>query len=281
MRAIALIIAFASLFTVFFVSFSFAAVNISPISLSSSTPIIGDPFILNATLSGALAGNNYYIKCRIGPNSSSLSDGQTYNSQTTQWLDDTGSSGSWTDMPQITVGSDGSWQGSFQCRLKNSATDETKLLFVRACLNSNNSCGTSFQSTNSLSLNPIFPTSTPTPIPTSTNTPTPSPTPTKTPTPTPIITPTKVLSPTVIPTTAESKSLSPTLSQNVLGSTDKPSPTDSISRMDNARSMNKLNKGSIFLLLGLFFVILCVIVVFWEYKEKIFEKIQINEENDS
>lgn len=185
-----------------------AAVSVTPVSVDTTTPVIGDAFSLTASVSGALTGSIYFLKCRIGANSSSLTDGQTFNSQTSKWLDDSGSTGAWVDMPQVTIGADGIWQGVLQCRIKSGAVDESKVLFARACSNSNNSCGTSFQSNSSLALNPLVPTPTPTstpsptptPIPTSTSTPTssPSPKPTSIPTFTPTSKPTATL--TVTPT---------------------------------------------------------------------------------
>ncbi|MBI5613871.1 hypothetical protein HY947_03015 [Candidatus Gottesmanbacteria bacterium] len=205
------------------------AVSISPLSVDINSPVIGDAFTLTATMSGAVAGSNYFVKCRIGGNTSSLNDGQTFNSQSSKWLDDTGSSGAWVDMPQVAIGVDGYWSGLTRCRIKSSSTDEAKLLFVRACLNTDNSCGTSFQSLNSLPLNPIVPTSTPTPIPTSTPTPTPEPSPTPTRTPTPTSTPSPTSTPTSstkTPTSMSTKSVpSPSISlkdeNDVLADTDE------------------------------------------------------------
>src|SRR3989339_124565 len=119
---------------------------LSPLTVDTTLPIIGNAFTVTASMSGAVSASAYFLKCRIGPSSSSLSDGQTYNPQTTQWLDDSGSNGSWIAMPQITTNGDGLWQGTVQCKMKNSVSDEVKVLFIRACLNSDNSCGTSFQS---------------------------------------------------------------------------------------------------------------------------------------
>ncbi|MBI3576750.1 hypothetical protein HY086_01790 [Candidatus Gottesmanbacteria bacterium] len=183
-----------------------AAVSISAVSVSTTTPIIGDLFTLTASISGALSGNMYFVKCRLGANSSSLSDGQTYNSTTSNWFDDTGSSGAWVDMPQVTIGSDGTWSAGVGCRIKSSATDEAKVLYARTCLNSNNSCGTSIQSSNFLTLTPVVPT----PTPTSTPTPTPTPANTATPTPTPGSTPTPTPTPTKTPTPAPTKGVTPT-----------------------------------------------------------------------
>ena len=209
--------------------------TIFPVSVDSTTPVLGDTFSVTASMSGALPVSVYFFKCRVGSNSSSLSDGQTYNVQTGQWLDDTGSNGAWIDMPQITTDSVGAWQGAVHCRIKNSASDEAKVLFARACLNSNNSCGTSFQSSNSLTLNPVVPTATPTltptpaptatPTPTPDNTPTPTPTRTPTPTKTPTPTPTKTPTPTPkhIPTTLATQSalfMDSSESANILGETD-------------------------------------------------------------
>lgn len=184
-----------------------AAVSVTPVNVDTTSPVIGDAFSLTASVSGALTGSIYFLKCRIGANSSSLTDGQTFNSQTSKWLDDSGSTGAWVDMPQVTIGADGIWQGVLQCRIKSGAVDESKVLFTRACLNSNNSCGTSFQSNSSLALNPLVPTSTPT----STSTPTPSPTPT----PDPTATSTPTSSPTSKPTATSTSTptLKPTLTK--------------------------------------------------------------------
>lgn len=194
------------LYLLIFPSPVFAAVTLAPVNVDTSSPVIGDAFSVTASMSGAFVGNIYFLKCRIGANSSSLNDGQTFNSQTVKWLDDTGLTGAWIDMPQITIGGDGTWQGAIQCKIKNGSADESKMLFMRACLNSNNNCGTSFQSSNNLMLSPQVPTATPTPTSTPTNTLTPTPTPTATSAPTAtsvptatstsIVTPTRIVSPT-------------------------------------------------------------------------------------
>jgi hypothetical protein len=205
---------------IFFVPSAFAATpNILAISVDTNTPVIGDQFSVTASMSGAVANGVYFFKCRIGANSSSLADGQTYNNQTSQWLDDTGSNGAWVDMPQITVDGGGVWQGTLQCRVKDSVNDEAKVLYIRACLNANSVCGTSFQSTQSLTLNPIMPTSTPSPTPTPTNTPTPQPTCTPTSTPIPTRTPTPTKTPTPTPTSTPTPTKVLASDSAVLGST--------------------------------------------------------------
>ncbi len=212
-------------------------------------------------MSGALSLNNYYIKCRIGPNSSSLNEGQTYNSQTPEWLNDTDA---WTHMPQITIGSDGNWQGPISCRIKISAVDESKMIYVRACLNLNSSCGTSFQSNTFLTINTILPTSTPTPVPTSTPAPTITPNPTNTPTPT--------LKITLKPTTKPSPSIqtqSIATKTAILGESSEsaviqtPTVTPQEIKIASEKSNNLLPK--ILILIGIVFLIACAIVVFYPY----------------
>jgi len=260
------------------VSRSFSAtIIINPISVDMPSPIIGDSFNLVASISGALSGGSYYVKCRIGANVSSLNDGQTYNPQTSQWLDDTGSTGAWVDMPQVAVGSDGLWQDSIKCRIKSSANDEAKSIFVRACLNSSNSCGTSFQSANSLALNPIFPTPTPTPIPTLT----PTPTPTNTPTPTPTLTPTPT--PTRAPTSAPTPLPASTLGSeervqanldpqsqvlgDSTGSEQSMSPLDGLLSTEKNPVPDQAKKSDTFfqtlsMAVGVVFIIICGILTF-------------------
>ncbi len=169
----------------------FGAASFVPLSVDTTNPIIGDTFIIQASASGVVANAAYYLKCRIGPSSgTTYTEGQTLNGQTNKWLDDTNA---WIDMPQIVVGADGQWQGPISCRIKSSAVDEAKSIVLRACLNVNDACGTSFQSTSSLSLSPRSPTPTNTLAPTATNTPTLAPTNT----PVPTSSPTRLSTPTV------------------------------------------------------------------------------------
>lgn len=228
-----------------------ATPNILPLNTDTTTPIIGDAFTVTASMSGAVSASAYFLKCRIGSNGSSLSDGQTYNGQTTQWLDDSGSNGAWIDMPQITTDGDGVWQGSVQCRIKNSASDEVKLIFIRACLNSSNSCGTSFQSANSLTVNPIMPTATPTLIPTNTPTPTPEHTNTPTPTPTRTPTPTKTPTPTVKPTAIATPTPTHVASVSaVLGVTDSPATASVLADRETKPSVKPLIISLLFVGIG-------------------------------
>lgn len=165
-----------------------AAEALSVLSVSNTTPTAGDPITVAMTLSQGAASQSYYLKCRIGEDSTHLTQGQTYNPDSGVWLDDSGANGAWTLMPRITVGSDGSWQGEMQCRVKTSAESGAKLVFTRACLSVDGTCKESFQSADSVGIQVLAPppTSTPPPSPEPTPPPTATPTVQKTPTRAPI-----------------------------------------------------------------------------------------------
>jgi hypothetical protein len=187
-------------------------------------------------------------------------------------------------MPQVTVDLNGNWQGSFQCRIKSGITDEAKVLYVRSCLNSNSSCGTSFQSDKSISLSPIQPTPTPTPTPTSSpsNTPTPLNSPTPTPTIKPTPTPTLTITPLPKATTEAilNKSQKQVLSQNSNSLFSIPSQTDS--KDSNIQSFSITDKqviSKILIFIGVIFMILCGIVISYP-KIDAFIKQKNNQGND-
>ncbi|MFZ2025253.1 MAG: hypothetical protein WAV51_03155 [Microgenomates group bacterium] len=188
------------------ISFAVSGVVFTPLEIDSASPIIGDTFAVQATASGGMTGAVYYLKCRIGQTSSSLTEGQTYNTTTEKWLDDTSA---WIDMPQVMIQNDGSWRGALPCRIKTSAVDEIKLLFLRGCLQVNDACGTSFQSANYLSFSPILPTATMAP----TVTPTVTPTPAKGPTNTPAVSTVLITTPTPINPSSKPTSFVQILSQ--------------------------------------------------------------------
>lgn len=174
---------------------SILAVVFSPISLSQEHPIIGESFVVDATASGATVGSVYFLKCRIGQTTNALTEGQTYNSSTAEWLNDTDA---WVSMPTVSVGEDGSWNGTVSCRVKLTAADELKVLYLRTCLRANDACGSSVQSTAFLTFAPIAPS--PTAAPTQTPCPTATPTTVPTGTSTPTSGPSVVLSPVSKPT---------------------------------------------------------------------------------
>jgi hypothetical protein len=215
-------------------------------------------------MSGALSLSNYYIKCRIGPNSSSLSEGQTYNQQTPEWLNDTDA---WIRMPQIPTDASGNWQGSIQCRVKISAVDESKVIYIRACLSSNSACGTSFQSSAFLTVNTILPTPTPTlaptdtPVPTNapTNTPAPTTKPASTPTPKPTAKPTQKLTPTI------SKDFLATSSEVLGESSESAEPTRKPQKTEVLSSKSHNIIPIVLIFLGIVFLIACVAVFSYPY----------------
>lgn len=121
------------------------------------------------------------------------------------------------------------------------------------------------------------PTNTPTPtkIPTPTKTPTPTKSPTSTPTPKPTSTPVATKSPTSKSTIAKTEAATAIPSENknlanVLGSSSQNQPPQ-ISETPKDVKVASVNSGnviaSIFIILGIVFLGLCGIVVFWSYKK--------------
>lgn len=139
---------------------------------------INQSYSFNTSLTGVQSGEVYFVKCRIGPSSSSLTEGQTYNSTIDTWLSDTGS---WVDMPTVTA-TDSSINFSIQCRIKSNSTEGQKIIYTRACLKkSDGTCGTSFQSSSGIIFTAVAQSSsTPTPSPASSSTSTPTPSPSST-----------------------------------------------------------------------------------------------------
>jgi len=186
----------------FLLSFSFSTKEVLAVVVSSPTNIpseitVNQTFDIQGEITGVQNGQFYYVKCRLGLSSSSLSEGQTYNSATGSWLSDTSS---WIEMPYFQA-TNNSLNFSFPCRIKQGVEPGNKIIFLRACLKQiDGSCSGSFQSASGVNLRvlaEVRPTSTPTPLPIPTPTPTiqvtvPTSTPTSkllpTPTPKPIAT---------------------------------------------------------------------------------------------
>ncbi len=163
----------ATFLTLFWVKPVFA----TTISTPNDTPSeiqINQTFSFNTALTNVQSGETYFVKCRLGESSTSLAEGQTYNSTTNTWLSDTGSTGAWVDMPTVTI-SDSSITFSIQCRVKSGVATGQKILYSSACLKkTDGTCGsgTSFKSASGINF-------------TATAEPTPTPTPSSTPSPTP------------------------------------------------------------------------------------------------
>ena len=176
------------------------AVTTTSITSSPSSVTQDTSFDIQAEISGD-SNTSYYLKARVGVNTSSLTKGYTKNSNNStpdDWLGDTDS---WSKFPTATTDSTGVWQGSITVKVATTSTIGNNLLIlrIRPAGGSNNTDSSDV----TISIDPV-PTSTPTPTPTPTsiptNTPVPgptntptsthTPTPTKTPTPTPTKTPT-------------------------------------------------------------------------------------------
>ncbi len=161
-----------------------------------STATIGDNIVLNIVLSNFAPSSQYYSKFRIGPTTSSLNDGETFNNLS--WYSD---SSEYSNFPVITLDVSGNASFQFTGRAKASLAQPGANFFkIRMALASNTSNQEDSQGY-SITLSPA-PTPTPTPSPTPTSTPTPTPVPSDTPTPT--IKPTSSPTPTKTPATTPS-----------------------------------------------------------------------------
>ena len=208
-----------------FIFFSLIVLFISISSLSPTTVLaapsigvpsnippaiqIGQKFTLNGELTGVNLEETYFLKCRLGTSSSSLTEGETYNPTTDKWLSDSGSTGKWIEMPTVQT-TDPTVNITVECRIKSGVSIGDKIVFFRACLKqADGTCDVSFQSTLGTT---FIATGEPTPTPTPTLAPTPTviPTPTKDPTPTPTTKPTSIPTPTKTPTPTLTPTKAPT-----------------------------------------------------------------------
>lgn len=166
------------------------AVSVSDPSNFPPQVEIGQNFSVEGTLSGDGPGEAYYLKCRIGESVSELTEAQTFNSDSNNWLFD---SSAWKDMPRLELTGD-SANFSLECRIKAGVSSGQKYFYLRACFREpDESCGNYVQSgfgQTILVVDPPAPTLTPTP--TTTKIPDLTATPTSTPTITPTSNPTQV-----------------------------------------------------------------------------------------
>ncbi|MBM3205500.1 hypothetical protein FJZ41_01450 [Candidatus Shapirobacteria bacterium] len=166
-----------SLFVFAFLKTDIWAVTVSEPKDLPAEVAIGQSFNLNGEIIGFQNGEKYFVKCRLGLNSSSLNEGQTYNILSNSWLGDTSP---WVEMPTVE-----SANFSLSCRVKEGVEAGNKIVYLRACLRQvDGGCSGSFQSATGTNLITLVGS---TPTPTLTSTPTPT---TQTPTPTATIKPT-------------------------------------------------------------------------------------------
>jgi len=175
----------------------------------SNSWTIGQSYQVSVTVSGFSANSPYYIKLRLGLNSSELNKGQTNNSGNSSpddWLSDTDS---WVKFPVINTDSAGAWSGTITARASVNASSGQNQAVVRV---HRADPSDNFDSAlMNLNLDPA-PTATPTPQPTVTPTPQPTATPTSTPNPTatPVPTVTPTPKPTATPTPKPTATPTPT-----------------------------------------------------------------------
>ena len=158
------------LFLIFFFLFP-SSVLAASVSAPSGLPLevaINQSFTVSGEINGGVSGEKYFVKCRMGNSSSSLTEGQTYNALSSSWL---GDGSAWAEMPVVEITDKSSF--SLNCRLKSGLATGGKILFLRACLNQNGSCGNSFQSSSGVNFLALAE-ATPTPLPTTISSPTPT-----------------------------------------------------------------------------------------------------------
>ena len=283
MKAINILIAFLLLSSIFA-----GSVSAATFTFSGAPPTLNenDTFSVNVNLEiNGSSGNIYYIKGIFSHSDTQTSYlGYTKNNNG-DWISD--EEGDKTKYYQITMDSNGQWNGSIEVKLdtqdssfKGSGNYNFKIGRYTAsgtspiiwCTNETTPCEL-------IIIAVMAPT--PTPTPTSSPTPTKTPTPTKSPTSTPTIKPTSTPVPTKTPTPKQkiTNSVStPTVtpeenknsSADVLGSSSQnqtPTPSEETKEV-KAASINSGNIiASIFIILGIVFLSLCGIVIFWSYKK--------------
>lgn len=155
---------------------------------------IGEEFTVYFKVEGFEKNTNYYMKGRVGV-ASPLDKGQTYNSNTSSWLNDSGDN--WDEFPIFTTNSEGSASAQIKVRAKTSASLGDNAIVVRI---RKVNIDPNYDSDQGMITIVAVPTSTPTPTSSSTPSPTPTPSVSSTPTPTLTLTPTPTSSSTVTPT---------------------------------------------------------------------------------
>ncbi len=101
----------------------------SQITISTSPSSVEKLQEFNVEYSVSLESNQqYYVKVRIGENTSSLTKGETYNETTSTWLQD---NSSWTSFPTITTNASGNFNSTIKARAKDSAQEGSNKLTVR------------------------------------------------------------------------------------------------------------------------------------------------------
>jgi len=137
-------------FAYLFFGHRYLAVNTAITAADKNNVTLQESFQVTAKITEGSINANYFIKCRVGSDSSHLTEGQTFNPSTSEWLND---NGAWSKMPQITLNSTGFWEGTINCRVKDGSAVGAKVAYIRACLNISGACDDFFQSTESVSIN--------------------------------------------------------------------------------------------------------------------------------
>lgn len=248
-------------------SFSFAATQSLSVTNIPLTIDQSQEFGVGITFSCPGCTSDSYLRGVFYPNGTSYF-GYTQDNNNNWNNAAAGSCTTYFKITQTDLSKDGTWSGTLKLKPdKDNSYYNGPGEYLFKVGRYTPSCGSPLWSTET-TIAITGPTPTPTPADTSTPTPTSKPTPTST----PIVTPTK----TPTPTTRISISPTPTNSQSrvsVLGDETKISPTQVVNQSTQVASISSNNvMGKIFIVLGIIFLFLCGIVVFWSYKDKIFNK---------
>ena len=100
------------------------------VTITSSPPSVAKLEKFEVVFESELdVSSEYYLKVRIGKESETPNKGQTYNSSTDVWLNDSGSS--WTDFPTRTTDSAGNLTTTIEARAKDSIDEGINKLTIR------------------------------------------------------------------------------------------------------------------------------------------------------
>lgn len=267
MKAIFALIALFFIFSL--VAKSALAVSVTINSFPST--ITDDPFNITASISGASAGTNY-LRIDLFKDQTTSYFGETFNNS--DWY----GGSTYSQYLPITIQSGVIWSGSIQGRVGSPTQtqyDGGGIYKIRLRRYTSGGGNTASEANNSAVVVSIsIPTSTPTPtdVPTPTLEPTSTPIPTNTPIPTKLTTKTPTPKPKL--TTAVSNLTPIASTAQVLGDTTQENlSTEAIGNNTKVKSISTgISIGKIFILLGIIFLILCGIVVFWYNKIALFNK---------
>ncbi len=261
------IFAFVFLFWLLF-SDQVAIASAPTITTYPSSINIDQSFTISATMSGLSSNTIYRLRIVLAQTGTTNYFGSTYNGS--EWYNGTPSPIDYTKFLTITTFSDGSWYGNVQGMVanddpnfNNTGSGTYDLELGRYTENGSSATWSNVVNVSLTAPSPTptsTPTPTPTPAPTSTPTLTPIPTLTVTPTPKSTITPTPYATTSAVINPAQQQVLSQNTNSLFSIPSDTGSPGNSL-QLFSAADKQAISKILIFL--GIIFMSLCAIVIFY------------------